>query len=71
MQMVVVNPHERSRTVLQLMASGLRACEIATTLNTSTRCVYRIRERLSQRFNAQINEHLVSVAIAEGFVYLA
>ena len=60
--------HE-ARTVLQMLARGHRACEIADTLNTDTRRVYFVRQKLRNRFNAETNEHLISVAAAEGFIY--
>jgi DNA-binding NarL/FixJ family response regulator len=60
--------HE-SRAVLQMLAHGHRACEIADALDIDTRRVYFVRQKLRKRFNAETNEHLISVAAAEGFIY--
>ncbi|MEO1288305.1 MAG: response regulator transcription factor [Chloroflexota bacterium] len=60
--------HE-ARHILQMLARGHRACEIAESLDIETRRVYHVRQKLRKRFNAETNEHLISVAIAEGFIY--
>lgn len=61
---------QESRAVLKLLAQGYRACEIAEELNIDTRRVYFIRQKLRRRFGADSNEHLIAVAVAEGFIYL-
>lgn len=60
--------HE-SRRVLQLLAQGKRSCEIADALQTNTRRVYFVRQKLRRRFGAQTNEQLISIASSEGFIY--
>ncbi|MEL6524675.1 MAG: response regulator transcription factor, partial [Chloroflexota bacterium] len=60
--------HE-ARHILQMLARGHRACEIAESLDIETRRVYHVRQKLRKRFNAETNEHLISVAAAEGFIY--
>lgn len=59
-----------ARTVLQMLARGKHACEIADELNTDTRRVYFVRQKLRKRFGAETNEHLISVAATEGFINL-
>jgi len=58
------------RSVLQLLAKGETPGRIAYLLNIPIKRVYRIRERLKRRFNARTNEHLITRAAAEGFVYI-
>lgn len=58
-----------ARAVLQMLARGHRACEIADTLNVDTRRVYFVRQKLRKRFAAQTNEQLISIATAEGFIH--
>lgn len=60
---------QEARTVLQMLARGHRACEIADALSIDIRRVYHVRQKLRKRFNAETNEHLISVAAAEGFIY--
>ncbi|MGB7342044.1 MAG: response regulator transcription factor [Phototrophicaceae bacterium] len=59
-----------ARKILQMLAHGHRVCEIATALNIDTRRVYFVRQKLRKRFNADTNEHLISVAVAERFICL-
>lgn len=61
--------HE-ARTVLRMLAQGSRACEIADELDIDTRRVYWLRQKLRKRFGAETNEQLISIAAAEGFIYL-
>lgn len=61
--------NQEARTVLQMLAHGHRTCEIADALNIDTRRVYFVRQKLRKRFNAETNEHLISMAAAEGFIY--
>ncbi|MEL6408226.1 MAG: response regulator transcription factor [Chloroflexota bacterium] len=60
--------HE-ARTVLQMLAQGKRAYEIARDLDVDTKRVYFVRQKLRKRFGAETNEHLISVAATEGFIY--
>lgn len=60
--------HE-ARHILQMLARGHRTCEIAESLDIETRRVYHVRQKLRKRFNVETNEHLISVAVAEGFIY--
>jgi len=55
--------------VLELLAKGRHAGEIATTLQIPLRRVYKIREKLRRRFGATTNEHLIIRAAAEGFTF--
>lgn len=57
-----------SRKVLQMLAIGYSACEIADDLQIESRRVYFIRQKLRRRFNAQTNEHLIAIAAKEGFI---
>lgn len=59
---------QEARSVLQMLAQGNRACEIADALGIDIRRVYHVRRKLRKRFGADTNEHLISVATAEGFI---
>ena len=58
-----------SREVLQRLARGEHIAEIAYKLGSDARRVYWVREKLRRRFGAKTNEHLISRAAAEGFIY--
>jgi DNA-binding CsgD family transcriptional regulator len=57
-----------ARTVLRLMARGLHVNDIADQIAVSVRRIYWVRQKLRKRFGANTNEHLVSMAMSEGFV---
>lgn len=58
-----------ARAVLRLLAQGCHVGQIALALNIPPRRVYWVREKLRRRFGAVTNEHMMSRAAAEGFVY--
>ncbi len=60
---------QEARSVLQMLAQGHRACEIASALHIDTRRVYRVRQKLRSRFGADTNEQLIAIATTEGFVH--
>jgi DNA-binding CsgD family transcriptional regulator len=59
-----------ARAILRLIASGCTAREIAAQMNLKLRRVYWVTEKLRARFGASTNEHLISLAKAEGFTCL-
>ncbi|MEL7235689.1 MAG: response regulator transcription factor [Chloroflexota bacterium] len=61
---------EEARSVLRLLANGFHVAEIARQLKTSVRRVYWVRHKLRERFGATTNEHLISRAAQEGFIFL-
>ena len=58
-----------ARAVLRLLAQGCHVGQIALALNIPPLRVYSVREKLRRRFGAVTNEHMMSRAAAEGFVY--
>ncbi len=56
-----------ARAILRLLASGCTAREIAARLHLKLRRVYWVTEKMRARFGAATNEHLISLATAEGF----
>ena len=58
-----------ARAVLRLLAQGCHVGQIALALHIAPRRVYWVRQKLRQRFGAVTNEHMISRAAAEGFVY--
>jgi DNA-binding CsgD family transcriptional regulator len=56
-----------SRQVLRLLSNGLYVNEIARELHKPLRRIYWVRQKLRKRFGANTNEHLIRMAIAEGF----
>ncbi len=61
---------QEARSVLQMLVQGHRACEIASALDIETRRVYRVRQKLRDRFGAETNEQLIAMAAGEGFIHL-
>jgi len=61
--------NSEARAVLRLLARGLHISEIATQMDVPLRRIYWVRQKLRKRFGANTNEHLLSIAIAEGFAY--
>jgi DNA-binding NarL/FixJ family response regulator len=58
-----------ARAVLRLLARGLHVNDIAVQMDVPLRRVYWVRQKLRRRFGANTNEHLISMAVAEGFAY--
>lgn len=58
-----------SRAVLRLLAHGLHITDIASQMQVPLRRIYWVRQKLRKRFGANTNEHLIRMAVAEGFVY--
>jgi len=58
-----------ARAVLRLLARGLHINDIATQMDVPLRRIYWVRQKLRKRFGANTNEHLISMAVAEGFAY--
>ena len=56
-----------ARAVLRLMARGLHVNDIAAQMAVPVRRIYWVRQKLRKRFGANTNEHLVSMAVSEGF----
>lgn len=56
-----------ARTVLRLLARGMHINEISKQLDVPLRRIYWVRQKLRKRFGANTNEHLISMAVAEGF----
>jgi DNA-binding NarL/FixJ family response regulator len=56
-----------ARAVLRLLARGLHINDIATQMDVPLRRIYWIRQKLRKRFGANTNEHLISMAVSEGF----
>lgn len=59
-----------AREVLNRLAKGIHASQIAHELGITQRRVYWVRQKLRQRFGAKTNEHLIHRAAAEGFTCL-
>jgi len=58
-----------SRAVLRLLTQGYSIGYIAFELRIPSRRVYWERQKLRRRFGANTNEHLIRLAMEEGFVY--
>jgi FixJ family two-component response regulator len=58
-----------ARSVLRMLAQGYHTGQIAYELEIPLRRVYWVREKLRCRFGALTNEHMISRAAAEGFVF--
>ena len=56
-----------ARAVLRLLARGLHISDIAIQMDVPLRRIYWVRQKLRKRFGANTNEHLISMAVAEGF----
>jgi DNA-binding NarL/FixJ family response regulator len=56
-----------ARAVLRLLARGMHVSDIARQMDVPLRRVYWVRQKLRKRFGANTNEHLISMAVAEGF----
>ena len=58
-----------ARAVLRLLARGMHVSDIAAQMDVPLRRIYWVRQKLRKRFGANTNEHLISMAVAEGFAY--
>ncbi|MBK8138439.1 MAG: response regulator transcription factor [Chloroflexi bacterium] len=58
-----------ARTVLRLLARGSNIADIANQLNIPLRRAYWVRLKLRRRFGASTNEHLISMALQEGYTF--
>jgi len=58
-----------ARAVLRLLARGLHVSDIARQMDVPLRRIYWVRQKLRRRFGVQTNEHLISMAIQEGFAF--
>lgn len=58
-----------ARAVLRLLARGLHVSDIAAQMDVPLRRIYWVRQKLRKRFGANTNEHLISMAVSEGFAY--
>jgi DNA-binding NarL/FixJ family response regulator len=56
-----------ARAVLRLLARGMHINAIAGQLDVPLRRIYWVRQKLRKRFGANTNEHLISMAVTEGF----
>jgi DNA-binding NarL/FixJ family response regulator len=56
-----------ARAVLRLLARGMHINDIAVQLDVPQRRIYWVRQKLRKRFGANTNEHLISMAVTEGF----
>jgi DNA-binding NarL/FixJ family response regulator len=56
-----------TRAVLRLLSRGMHINDIAEQLDVPQRRIYWVRQKLRKRFGANTNEHLISMAVAEGF----
>lgn len=56
-----------ARAVLRLLARGMHINDIAGQMDVPLRRIYWVRQKLRKRFGANTNEHLISMAVAEGF----
>lgn len=56
-----------ARAVLRLLTRGLHVSDIAAQMNVPLRRIYWVRQKLRKRFGVTTNEHLISMAIQEGF----
>lgn len=61
---------DEAREVLNKLAKGIHAGQIAREMGITQRRVYWVRQKLRQRFGAKTNEHLIHRAAAEGFTCL-
>ncbi|MBL8157121.1 MAG: response regulator transcription factor [Anaerolineae bacterium] len=61
---------DEAREVLNQLAKGIHAGQIAREMGITQRRVYWVRQKLRQRFGAKTNEHLIHRAAAEGFTCL-
>lgn len=57
-----------ARRILKRLVQGMHVTEIARQENLSLRRIYRVRQKLRERFDATTNEQLVLRAVADGFV---
>ena len=60
---------QEARGVLRLLAQGQHVGQISLALDIHPRRVYWVREKLRVRFGAATNEHMISRAAAEGFIF--
>ncbi len=60
---------QEARGVLRLLAQGQHVGQISLALDIHPRRVYWVREKLRVRFGATTNEHMISRAAAEGFIF--
>ncbi|MEO0561320.1 MAG: response regulator transcription factor [Chloroflexota bacterium] len=60
-----------ARQVLRMLANGAHVGEISRELAISVRRVYWVRQKLRDRFGATTNEHMISRAAQEGFIFPA
>lgn len=58
-----------SRSVLRMLAWGMHVSDIAVQMGVPLRRIYWVRHKLRTRFGANTNEHLISMAVAQGFTY--
>lgn len=58
-----------ARAVLRLLSRGMHVNDIAAQLDVPLRRIYWVRQKLRKRFGANTNEHLVSRAVEEGFLF--
>ncbi len=58
-----------ARAVLRLLARGFHISDIANQLNIPLRRAYWVRLKLRRRFGASTNEHLISMALQEGYTF--
>ena len=56
-----------ARAVLRLLTRGMHVNDIAVQMNVTLRRIYWVRQKLRKRFGANTNEHLISMAVTEGF----
>lgn len=56
-----------ARTVLRLLTRGLHVSDIAAQMQVPLRRIYWVRQKLRRRFGVTTNEHLISMALQEGF----
>lgn len=56
-----------ARAVLRMLTRGLHVSDIAAQMNVPLRRIYWVRQKLRKRFGVSTNEHLISMAIHEGF----
>ena len=58
-----------ARAVLRLLARGLHISQIAEQMDVPLRRIYWVRQKLRKCFGDNTNEHLISMAVSEGFSY--
>jgi DNA-binding NarL/FixJ family response regulator len=56
-----------ARAMLRLLARGMHVNDIAAQMDVPLRRIYWVRQKLRKRFGANTNEHLISMAVTEGF----